>query len=352
MLAGGSFLSEGGFQRSHGGASLGLEDGLLDFSVNLNYYGPSERMVLAIQKEDFSQYPEDTSRALREKIALKYGCKKEEILVGNGATQILWQLARYFAPFPSMVVEPTFSEFAAALESYGAYPSRPFLHQVEGVLDKEKFRDVLKKSKPKVCYFCNPNSPTGHYVDHKELMALFKDFPETTFILDQAFLPLSPFAKDMHAKREKNVFLLRSLTKDHAIAGLRLGYLIAPSKMCDYLSSHRPYWSVNRLAQRAGEVALEDTTFLEESMERIFRDKASMVARLREAGFRVFDGCTPFFLVKCEDASYLKGRLLEKGILVRDGSSYKLYEWVRLCARPKEKVDILLAALKEACHVG
>lgn len=344
---------ESSYFRSHGGANKDLPSGLLDFSVNLNYYGPSSRMIRGIREEDFRDYPESTSLNLRCAIGEKYGVSSDSVFVGNGATEILWQLVRLVnkqkgVTASYMTVEPTFSEFASACYSIGTPPMRFQGHTMgQEFFDFDVFYEALKKYQPDLVYFCNPNSPTGHYVDHNELTRFMGEFSHVNFILDQAFLPLSAHHTDMLLEVPSNVLRLRSLTKDHAIAGLRLGYLLAAPEWCFQLEESRPFWSVNSLAQKAGMIALAEDEFLTHSRPLIDSDKHRMMARLRAIGMQVYSSETPFFLVKSIDSRQLKHNLLDKGILVRDCRSYALSNWIRLCARREPDVTTLVNALLE-----
>jgi len=155
----------------------------------------------------------------------------------------------------------------------------------------------------------------------------------------------------MDAKLD-NVLVLRSMTKDYALAGLRLGYAVGAEKWIAALAHVRPPWSVNALAQAAGIAALRDEQHLRRSLELLTAAKAELTAALAELGMKVLPSAAPFFLVRVSNGAAVRRALLHKAMLVRDCASFGLPEYIRICTRRPEENARLVAALREVTHAG
>ncbi len=148
-----------------------------------------------------------------------------------------------------------------------------------------------------------------------------------------------------------NVVRVRSLTKDHAIPGLRLGYLVAPPAFSRRIEAGRPPWTTSAIAQAAGLAAVKDEAFIESSRERLLADRRALQAELTELGLQPVPSCTGFVVVPVPAASgdgqELRSRLLGRRILVRNCASFGLPRHIRIAARPAADRAQLLAALRE-----
>ena len=347
--------TEIGPSRSHGGlayrelAQLGLSpDQVIDFSVNSNPYGPCEAVVSAVQSARFDVYPDTNAEELKCAIEANYGITAESIVIGNGAADLLWILAAVFVQPKSsvLIVEPTFCEFRAACEHRGAMIHEwRSLPQTGFALDWLALAAAVESSKAEVVYLCNPNSPTGVYLPLSEVIAFAESQPHRKLILDQAFLSLSYFFAEDRIDLPENVIILRSFTKEHAIAGLRLGYAVATPELVRRCERARPYWSINALAQIAGIAACAHQDFVTRSRRQILIDQESMQQALRQAGWHPFPSSTLYFLLPMREATAMRLRLLKHGIMTRSCASYALPDCLRLAVRPAHDVDRLIAAL-------
>jgi histidinol-phosphate aminotransferase len=144
-----------------------------------------------------------------------------------------------------------------------------------------------------------------------------------------------------------NVVLLRSMTKDHALAGLRLGYALAPPEVVTTLKKVQPSWSVNAAAQVAGLAALSDADHLPETLPKIAEAKAYLVEELTRLGLRVVPSAANFLLVEVGDGQTLRRKLLSHGLVVRDCTSFGLPEYVRIAARRLEECRQLIKTLRQ-----
>jgi len=344
--------------REHGGPiaaelrALGLGPGdVLDFSVNVNVYGPAPAMIEAIRAAPVDRYPDPTAREAREALAAARGVAADRIVIGNGAADLLWTLARVVAPAGQtvLVVEPAFSEWRAAATAAGARvvewrasPERGFAVDLDEVAARARASDAT------AIYLCMPTTPSGAAIPVAEVGMLSDRLPGVPLILDEAFLSLSERHGDATAPLPAGVIRVRSLTKEHGIPGVRVGYAIATPAIAAAVEAARPAWTTGAAAQAAAIASCGLDRFVGDSRERLLADRRALVAGLRELGLSPLPSVTMFCAVPVGDAARLRIALLARHrILVRDCASFGMPGHVRLAARPAADRDRLLAALRE-----
>lgn len=347
-----------GSSRVHGGLpgaearALGIDPSeLLDFSVNCNPYGPCPEVVRAVRMAPIDRYPDSTALLAREAIAASLGCDPDEIAFGNGAAELLWTLAHILVRPTStvLIVEPTFCEFRAAAERRGARVSE-WRAGPEGdfAVDVGALGRLTRECSATVLYLCAPNTPTGVAVPVSEVAAFAEEHHDVVVVLDQSFLSLSARFAEALIRMPRNVVCVRSLTKDHAIPGVRVGYVVAERALILDIEASRPHWPTNSLAQAAAIAACRASDFVELSRRRLLGDRLELHALLKGLGLEPVPSTTGFLTVRTGDACGLRARLLSRHrILVRDCRSFGLPEYLRLAARPAAERERLAVALRE-----
>jgi len=331
-------------------AAYGLRpEDVVDFSVSSNPLGPSPRVREALLAAEVSRYPDDEATALRRALAESVGLPPDHLLLGNGSAELIWLLAlAYLRPGDrALILGPTFGEYARACRIAGAEPVAVDARPEESFApDLEGARSLLGE-RPRLAFLCNPNNPTGAYLSRDEVDALLAAGPETLFVIDEAYRAFveAPWPSADLAERG-NVALLRSLTKDYALAGLRLGYVAARPEVVDALRTVRPPWSVNALAQAAGLAALADEAHLAASRAEVLAARRYLIEALSELGFRVHAGAANFLLIEVGDARAFRAALLRRGCCVRDCASFGLPRFVRIGVRTREECARLVEAVR------
>ncbi len=344
--------------RVHGGPRdeelqrLGLDPRrLLDFSVSTNPYGPCPSVVAAVRGAALDRYPDPTGRAVRAAMAGVLDTSAEHLVLGNGAAELLWALARALLrpTDPTLVVEPTFGEWRAAASALGATVSEWRATAADQYrIDLPAIARAARSHGARVIYLCVPNTPTGAAVPAVEIAAWAAAHAEVTIVLDQSFLSLSERADDAAVAMPPSVVRVRSLTKDHALAGVRVGYLLAEPVIVARVEAQRPAWSTSAMAQAAALAACGEPGFVADSRRRVIADRERTHGQLRALGLAPLPSVAPFSLVPVADATAVRGRLLAgHGILVRDCASFGLPDHLRLAARPAADGARLIAALHE-----
>jgi histidinol-phosphate/aromatic aminotransferase/cobyric acid decarboxylase-like protein len=344
--------------RIHGGAAaqelaeIGIDaTRALDFSVNVNPYGPCRLVVDAIRNADVHLYPDPAATAVREAIAAATGAPVEGVVFGSGATDLLWNLARVLLASGgrALVVEPAFSEFRAAAEALGGHPAAWRACPEDGLrVDLGEVARAARNAAAEVIYLCAPTTPAGIAIRLGEVVELARRLPDATVLLDESFLSLSDQSGESSQPMPDNVVRLRSMTKEHALPGLRVGYALAPAPLARALEANRPAWSTSSVAQAAALAALAADGFVAASREQLRQDRLATAAALAALGVAPIPSVAPYLAFQVPDAAALRRRLLVHGVVVRDCASFGLPGFVRVAARPAHERARLVAALAEA----
>jgi len=340
----------------HGGidyaelADMGLNcDEISDFSVCTNPFLPSPRLEMILDGASIDRYPDSSSTEFRNKVGEKLGTDADSIIAGNGTTELIRLIAQaYFGNGDNvLILEPAYGEYEVACRIAGATVIKQRAGAESGfVPDTEKILALIKKNRPKGVFICNPNNPTGKYLSGREMREIIEAFEETLFIIDEAYINFVDNAWDsLDMVSRGNVIILRSMTKDYALAGLRLGYAVASREIIQTLRSICPPWNVNIVAQKAGVAVLENNGALEQSRKEVTKVKRFLCEGFEKLGFSVVPSDANFFLVKVGDAAAFRAGLLQHGIMVRDGASFGLPEHIRIGPRPLPECRKLIDAV-------
>jgi histidinol-phosphate aminotransferase len=340
-------------------AQLGLNpDEIVDFSANSNPYGPHPSVLAAVRtaldSAMLARYPDRDCLALRAAIAAVDQTPVETVLPGNGATELIHLIALALVEPGSrhLLAVPTFGQYAHAIRLSGGevIEYRPPAANSDLRFDTQALAAAIRHARPDGIWLCNPNNPTGQQWTAGELARLraADSTQRAMWVVDESYryfvaepTPLSSWAGG------DNVIILRSLTKDQALAGLRLGYVIATPPVIAALRAVQPTWSVNTLAQIAGVAALQEPVLAwrQQTLICLRRHAADLWAGLSGLGHRVLPTATTYALVAVENAAVVRHRLLLQGVLVRDCTSFGLPQHLRIAARRPVENEALLAAI-------
>jgi threonine-phosphate decarboxylase len=315
-------------KRLHGGAS---DPTLLDFSANVNPLGVPDkvRAVLADGAARVDRYPTPDAREFAAAIARHYGIPSQCVLPGNGASDLIYLVARLFAGCPGRVIVPAFTEYEDACEASGIQ---------------------LDHSAPVVTFVGNPSSPEGCLRSREEVLRL-----DGTLVVDEAFMDFVDEQESLlrRAAEDPRLIVLRTLTKFYAIPGLRLGFLVAVPETVSKLRLLQPPWSVNSLAEAAGLAALEEHEYADFTRRFVRERREELSKGLKASGLEPLPSVTNYILCRVVDASLLCGELLKRGMVARNCDSFTGLEknrFVRFAVRKRSENERLIAALKEICQ--
>ncbi len=312
-------------------------EGVLDFSVNTNPLGPAPAVVEAIRATNWTRYPGDDEPPLRQALADRCGVDPTRVALGNGSAELLWLLAiATLRPGDEVVVVgPTFGEYARAARSIGA--------RIVEVCD------LARPTPARLAFLCNPNNPTGAYHPRPAVARVLREAPRRLLVLDEAY---ASFVEDRWSSEPllafPNLVILRSMTKDHAIPGLRLGYLLAAPELAAAVEAVRPPWSVNAGALRAGLASLTPAAqaHLDRARALVRESRHLLVGGFARLGFAVWPSAANFVLVDVGDGAAFQRALLPYGLVVRDCASFGLPGCVRVACRLPDDCQTLLATVE------
>lgn len=319
----------------HGGNIYGNEIEY-DFSVNLNPLGPPKSVqdALAAALNHVEEYPDPEYRELRRGLANYWQLAEEQIVPGNGASELIPGIIRTLSPKNCMVTAPCYSGYETALNV--AAPScrihRIPLRAEDDFTLPENICQEIARVQPNLLILTNPNNPNGKRISANRLREIADAcrMAGTVLLVDECFLALSGGDEDslIHCIRSEALpaVVLRAFTKTFAIPGVRLGYAVCSALMAERIRRELPEWNLSVFAQYAGTAALEAAAggtsgYLAASVEMIAREREYLTAELESLGFRVFPSDANYILFQSRDWE-LHQKLLDKGILIRDCRDY------------------------------
>ena len=334
----------------HGDEAVRRHPAGLSFAVNVQPFGPCPAVVRALSAADPRSYPDPTARRAREAMGRFLEVDPARLVLGNGAAELLWTLCRVLLHpgATALVVEPTFGEARAAMEASGAEVVPWWAGPIDRPVDMGAVHCAVALRRPRVVYLCHPNNPTGLALSARMLGELAATWPDVSFLLDEAFLSLSERHGDRSMVMPDNVLRLRSLTKDHALPGVRVAYAVLPPALARRVEAGRPPWTTSAYAQAAAEAAMtpEADAWVAECRTRWLELRRALEERLARAGLHLSPTHTGFGLVRVGDATRVAARVAERhAVVVRDATSFGLPDHIRVCARPASDVEVLVRAL-------
>jgi histidinol-phosphate aminotransferase len=333
---------------------LAREAGIRDaikLASNENPYGPSPRAMEAVRAalHKAHRYPDAAAWTLREKLSQVHGVPMTEILHGNGSNELIELCVRTFTTAADHVVfaAPSFVMYQLACLAHGtpftAVPLRDETHDLEAMVD-------AVTPATRLLFVANPNNPTGTHVGRDALVGLLRRVPsEVIVVMDEAYVeyadaPDYADALSLRAEREA-LIVLRTFSKIHGLAALRVGYAIGPARLIDYMNRVRAPFNVNALAQIAAVAALDDAEHIDKSRSLNRSERARVQAAFGRLGLGVTPSQTNFVWVDL----HRPGRevyqlLLQKGVIVRPIGNGN---HVRITVGTPAENDRLLEALNE-----
>lgn len=332
---------------------------IAELGSNENALGPSPRAIEAMRAAlaQSHRYPDPRGAALKAALAAHLGVESGRIALGNGSHELLMLLAQCFAdPAHSVVFSQYgFAVFPIATAAAGAQPIRvPALPREHAAAPFGHDLDALAgavREDTRLVYLANPNNPTGTWFDDAALAAFLARVPrEVLVVVDEAYhefadapglggaLPL--------AGRHPNLIVTRTFSKAYALAGLRVGYLLADPSVVAVIERLRESFNLNAVALAGAEAALADREHLQRSRTLNASERAWLVEALVARGYACLPTQTNFVLVDLRRAAGdLERHLFERGVIVRPMGGYGLPQTLRISIGSRGENERLLSAL-------
>lgn len=322
---------------------LGLEPSqIIKLASNENPLGPSPRALAAMREalERAHFYPDGGGYYLREAIAAQTGLKRENVILGNGSNEIIEFIGHGFLRPGDEVVTArhAFVVYKLMATLFGArtveVDDPDFRHDLDAMADAitPRTREV---------FIANPNNPTGTLVTQEEMDRFMERVPESVIVVfDEAyyeFLAEPPDALKYVREGRPNVIVLRTFSKIQGLASLRVGYGLGSAELVEVLQKTRQPFNVNAIAQAGALAGLQDVEHQRRTRELTFEGRDYLQREFAAMGLEFVPSHANFVLVRVGDGKAVFEKLLRRGIIVRDMTSYALPEWIRVSVGTMEQ---------------
>src|SRR5579864_1654999 len=325
---------------------------IIKLASNENPLGPSPKAIAAMRGalESTQLYPDGGGFYLRNAVADRLGLKSENIILGNGSNEVIEFAGHAFLSRGDEVIAPQYAFICYKLiaQLFGARaietPAVDFQADLEGMLGAITPRT-------KIIFIANPNNPTGTLVRQKDMDNFIARVPdEIVTVVDEAYFEFLDDPPDTlrHIRDGRNVLVLRTFSKIHGLAGLRVGYGIGRPEMIQVLRKTRQPFNVNSLAQAAAVAALDDSAYLAETKRMVDAGRAFLEQEFAAMKLRFVPSAGNFVFVHVADGPAVFRKMLQRKIIVRPLLGYGSPEWIRITVGAMEQNKKCIAALKEA----
>jgi len=294
----------------------------MDYSVSKLPPSPKVMEAMSSAYEEVNNYPDGSARGLRKALAKYNKVSSDAIIVGNGSDEIIDMISRTFLEQEDEVVifTPTYSFYEYSARIVGAK-----VKSISSMIDKTYAIDPIKVKKrislrTKIIWICNPNNPTGNAIP-KESIEKILETTDCIVVVDECFFEFLGRTCLHLLEKFDRLIIVRSMSKNFGLAGLRIGYAIANTEIIDNIWKVKPLFNVNSIAQVAAIAALEDIDYYEDVWKKVANERKYLTERLSNLErIEVFPSTTNFLLInvrKCrETPTRIYDKLIQRKILV------------------------------------
>ena len=338
------------------------KDSIVCFGANVNSLGLSANVKekLAANLDLITRYPDRNYTSLKETIAEYCGIHSENIIVGNGSTELISLLIQTRRPKSALLVAPTYSEYGRELSLIGGKESYYSLKKENAFkLDIDDFCKTIESGHDLVI-LCNPNNPTSSALTTDEIEIILKTCKKCNsfLMIDETYVEFAPEISRISAMslidRWDNLMILRGISKFYAAPGLRFGYGATSNlEFLEHLKTFQNPWSLNHLAAFAGEEMFKDHDYFNKTRNLILSERERIQSELQKIPMiKIYPALANFFLIEllCSDTTSkdLFEFFIRQGLMIRDCSSFKELdgEFFRFCIMSPEDNTRLLDQLK------
>lgn len=340
------------------------QDSIVNFSGNVNPLGLSQNIQTQLAKhiDLIAKYPDRDYNNLRASIATYIDVDKEDIIVGNGSTELISLFIKCLQPKNALIIGPTYSEYEREIFiNNGKSKYFPLLEEDDFNIDLNHLKEHLSEETD-LLVICNPNNPTSSAINRQTLREILDFCLEwgVDVVIDETYVEFAENVNDISAvtlaKFYSNLFIIRGVSKFFAAPGLRLGYGISgnPSLLHTINSMKNP-WTINSLAAYAGELMLQDQAYIQKTRSLIHEERQRITEIIQGwDDVKTYPAHGNFLLIKfLKDHHYsydIFETLLKEGLMTRDASSFPFLsnKFLRFCILMPEDNDRLMIALRKA----
>jgi histidinol-phosphate aminotransferase len=294
--------------------------------------------------DGLNRYPVDRSDKLREKLAQKLGKSPDEIVLGNGSSELIELMMKAYLESGETVVSlsPTFSMYKIfTIIHKGKYADYPLENMK--TLNIDGFIDFVVEEKAKLVILSNPNNPTGTLIPKEDILKIIKSV-DAMVVLDEAYIEFADYPKEVDTREFKNLVVLRTFSKAKALAGIRLGYMIANRETIGYINRVRSPYNVNILTQEMGLKALENESETDLNIEIIKKERERMKEFLEANGIKPLLSEANFLFFKAPKRIF--EALWNEAVLIRDFGG-ELEGYYRITIGTPQENNVVIKIIEE-----
>ncbi|MCI0413824.1 histidinol-phosphate transaminase [bacterium] len=323
---------------------------LIRMASNENCYGASPHAIAAVEKASrkIHCYPDVYGGGLKEKLALRSNVNPDQIVLGNGSTELVEMIAKTFLQRNEkcLTARETFPVYRMAVHSISAICEtvrlKQWMYDLQGILD-------AIDSNTRLIFIANPNNPTGTTHNAAYLHDFISRVPSNVLVvLDEAYREYAGEQVDLPSLPE-NVIVLRTFSKVYGLAGLRIGYAVCSPEVTSHLSKVSLPYGVNLMGQIAAMAALDDQEHVASCVEKNRQQRDYVLNEFLSRGYRFIPSETNFILLNAADPPSVCEKLLQKGILVAPLQLYHMTDAIRITLGLPEENQLLL---EELCGIN
>jgi len=324
------------------------EEGWIKLNTNENPYPPSPEVARALENADIARlrlYPDDSSGGLREAIAQNFGVGEDNVFCGNGSDEVLALAYQAFFSGRENVLTPDVS--------YGFYPVWSLMYDV-GVkitpLRDDFTIDVDDYKRGNGVIIANPNAPTSLALSGAEVEKIVRNNRDGVVLIDEAYMDFANAESAvLLTQKYENLLVVRTFSKSHSLAGMRVGYAIGSSTLTGGLRRMKDAFNsypLDFLAQTGATAAIRDRDYWDGTRKRIIATRGKTAERLRELGYRTLDSQANFLFMEAKDAKGLYEHLVNRKILVRYWDKPRISGFLRVSVGTDSEMEAFIECVK------
>lgn len=337
---------------------------ITSFSANVNPLGISYKLreELPSHIDAISTYPDREYTSLRKAIGAYIHTDYQNILVGNGSTELISLVIQLLRPKKALIIGPTYSEYEHEISLSGGRTHYFRLQESENFLLNETILFEALTPDIDLLVICNPNNPTSSQITSKMMQSILDYCKEKEIfvMVDETYVEFSPNYAEITAipliPYYDNIIILRGISKFFAAPGLRLGYAICKNhKLMQKMDSFKNPWTINSLAAIAGEIMFTDEQYIRDTRELISTERTRICNLLDSySSIKYYPPHANFILLRIQKEDVTSKDLfdiaIQNGLMIRDCSSFPFLDnkYIRFCFMRPEDNDALLKVLLEA----
>jgi len=333
---------------------------IIDFSANINPLGMPGSVKKAIIEgiDEIEKYPDITYFELKCSIGEFEKISENNLILGNGAAEVLFNVVRGINPQNTLILAPTFSEYEEATRAINGNIFYYKLKEENDFYIKEDILDYINYDLD-LMFICNPNNPTGVITEKKLLEKILIKAKEygVKLVIDESFLDFieGSFSMISYVNEYENLIIIKSLTKFFAVPGIRIGYgICSDASLKEVIEKISPAWNINILAEIATKIGIKDENYINKSIKFIRKEKKYLYNELKEIkGLKVYEPSVNFILLKTLNKINLKNELLKNNILIRSCSNYQGLDdnYYRVAVRTHDENALLISSIRNIFEV-